>query len=122
MQITLTWGDILIELLILLVGTALIAIFGKYILPRLIALLIWLSDRWVALNDRRAEIKSAQLQEKLKKYNDDVADSTHFMCRILFKVVFLLLLYDNGDISHWVCITYGNCNNSQVCGKPKSWL
>jgi hypothetical protein len=95
MLVTLTWGDILVHVLIALGIFIVGAIFTKYIPPLLLVLVQRLSDFWASIQffsggDRRSKKRIKRLREKLTKYDDDFADGTLFFCRVMFKFVFLM--------------------------------
>jgi hypothetical protein len=95
MLVTLTWGDILVHVLIALGIFVVGAIFTKYILPLLLVSVQWFSDFWAAMqffsgSDRRVQKRITRLQEKLTKYNNDFEDGTLFFCRVMYKLVLLI--------------------------------
>src|SRR5262249_38315330 len=116
MQITLTWGDVVVHTLIALGVAFVVYLFSllyRYIAPRVTD---YLAQRSVSA----AQAKIARLEQRLAQYEADFADSRLFIARTIYNGVSLLfsILFFIGSllmsaIFHLVakirCEFYHNC-------------
>jgi hypothetical protein len=88
LDISLTWGDILVRSLIAL-GVAFV-VFLFSVLYRHAA--PWISDHWARRSVAAAGKQILRLERALQEYEADFADSRLFLGRIIFKAIGPIIL------------------------------
>jgi hypothetical protein len=84
-KVSLTWGDVRIELLIFFGGSLTLYILGRYVFP-------WLSNVWARRSNTYRQARVEALAKALAQYEADFADGRLFTARIVFHAMFAIVL------------------------------
>src|SRR5215831_13268873 len=84
-KISLTWGDVGIELLIFFGGSLTLYLLGQHVFP-------WLSSVWARRSSAYRQARVEALAKALAEYEADFADGRLFTARIVFRAMFAVVL------------------------------
>jgi hypothetical protein len=85
-KVSLTWGDVGIELLIFFGGSLTLYVLGRYVVP-------WLSNVWARRSNTYRQGRVEALAKALAQYEADFADGRLFTARIVFYTMFVIVLF-----------------------------
>jgi hypothetical protein len=84
-KVSLTWGDVGIELLIFFGGSLALYLLGQHVFP-------WLSSVWARRSSAYRQARVEALAKALAQYEADFADGRLFTARIVFHTLFAVVL------------------------------